>query len=427
MVASALVALAPRVGHAVEVFESVRNFSQTRGHSSGVSVSIRANYIFVSWLERQTGNGDVYFRRSTDRGLTYSAPVNLSEGLKARASDAVVIRVEGNVYVLWEEDGIRLRVSHDYGETFGPLRRLSDSGREPRIAAFDEHVYVLWSSDKGGSDVLFRASHDFGESFDAPLTLSGDGRSRHPALAADGAYVYVVWDDKAHISLRRSVDSGRSFEPPLRLDEGKAPSCHPQLTTLVDSVHVVWEEGGSGRADIVYRRGLAGGASFGPVLNLSRSPGDSHNPLIDSFETSLSVIWEESLPGNSDIFFTRSLDGGATFDVLRNVSETATPSSQPSLSTSGEVVRIAWREDVACPGDLAGWREDEACMSEIFYRSSDDRGTSFGTTQNVSETPTRSSTPLVLSSHLGVQVHVFWEEHTPGNVELFYRRGEPLP
>ena len=417
-VVSMLVVLSPQAAHSREVFGSTQNFSRTRADSSATSVAIRLNHVFIAWIDKETGHGDVYFRESSDRGLTYSAPRNLSDRNRAPASDVLVVRVEGNVYVLWEEDGIRLRVSHDFGVTFGPLQVLSDCGREPRLAAIDENVYVLWtrgSCRKGAGELLFRASHDFGDTFDAAIALDANARSRHPAIASEGPFVYVAWEEGAHVSFRRSADEGRSFEPARFLDEGRGASSLPQLATLGTNVYAVWQEGNGAHSEIAFRRSTTGGASFEPLLNLSQSRGASRRPLLDSFESSVYVVWEESLPGNSKIFFTRSLDEGETFDALWNVSRTWGSSSEPSLSSSGEVVRIAWRED------LWGW------SSDIFYRSSDDRGTSFGTVENLSQTPWCSARPLVLSSHLGVEVHVFWEEHLPGNTEILYRRGVPVP
>jgi hypothetical protein len=371
-------------------------------------VALVGTYVFTAWIDMRTGYGDVYFRQSSNRGQSFGAVQNLSGGHVARASDVQMARVQGNVYVLWAEAGIRFRVSHDSGETFGPIQVLSVRGREPRIAASGGSVHVAWSGPEGG--LFLRSSHDSGDSFVSPIALSEQAKEGDLDLAADGTSVHAVWDDGSQVFLRRSLDEGRSFAPTQVLDEGSAPSSDARLALLGAGVFVVWREGSGCDSEIVFRRSTTRGESFEPLLNLSQNRAASLDPLLKVSDQAVYVLWKEKVAGQTDIFFTRSVDIGGTFEAPRNLSQTPGKSSQYAISFSGGVIRIVWRDRSAGAGD-------------IFYRSSADRGASFGPIQNLSQSPGRSTSPVIISSGKAAEVHVFWEEDLPGNRESFYRRG----
>jgi hypothetical protein len=405
--------LVPRAGYAGDVFGTAGNFSQTQATSREPTVEVVGSHVFTAWIDMRTGYGDVYFRRSADRGLTYEQAQNLSNS-HARASDVQVTRVQGNVYVVWVEDGIRLRTSHDFGVTFGPVQVLSTRGRAPHVAAAGVSVYVAWHGSAQGSALFFRASHDSGDTFEAPIELSEKSKGGDLSLAVDGAAVHAVWDDGSQVFFRRSLDEGRSFAPTQILDEGSGPSEDASLVAQDTGVYVVWREGSGCAGEIVFRRSLTRGASFEPILNLSNNAVDSLDPLLEVNDKSVYVLWKEKVAGSTDLFFTRSSDSGVTFEAPRNLSGTPGKSSQYALSSSSGVVRIVWRDRSAGGGD-------------IFYRSSADRGATFGETHNLSQSPGKSTSPVIISSGKAAEVHVLWEEDLPGNRESFYRRGVLVP
>jgi hypothetical protein len=404
------VLLAPLAAFAGDVFETAGNFSQTRATSREPTVELVGDHVFTAWIDMRTGYGDVYFRQSSNRGLSYGQARNLSDGHHARASDVQVTRVEGHVYAVWVEAGIRFRVSHDFGETFGPIQVLSGSGRAPHLVAAGGNVYVAWSGSGTAGGLFLRASNDSGDSFAPPLLLSGQANGGDLDLAAEGTTVHAVWDDGSRVFLRQSMDEGRSFAPAQVLDAGSGPSEDASLAIQGTGVYVVWREGSGCGSEIVFRRSTTRGANFEPIQNLSQNAVASLDPLLEVNGSSVYVLWKEKVAGQTDIFFTRSLDTGGTFEAPRNLSETPGKSSQYALSSSGGVVRIVWRDRSAGEGD-------------IFYRSSADGGASFGETQNLSASPGRSTSPVIISSGRAAEVHVFWEEDLPGNRESFYRRG----
>ena len=89
-----------------------------------------------------------------------------------------------------------------------------------------------------------------------------------------------------------------------------------------DTVHVVWGDSTTGNGEIFYKRD---GADFDPTtINLSNSAGLlSESPAIAVSGNNVYIVWHDDTLGNFEIFYRRSFDGGATFGPIINLSNNA--------------------------------------------------------------------------------------------------------
>jgi hypothetical protein len=74
---------------------------------------------------------------------------------------------------------------------------------------------------------------------------------------------------------------------------------------------------------------------FSPPQNVSSNPGASSYPqvAVDS-KGSINIVWLDSTPGYNAVFFSRSIDGGATFSTPKNISNDPRGADYPYM-TSG--------------------------------------------------------------------------------------------
>ena len=95
----------------------------------------------------------------------------------------------------------------------------------------------------------------------------------------------------------------------------------PAIAVSGNNVHVVWDDDTLGNFEILYRRSFDGGATFGPTINLSNNAGQSFRPAIAVSGNNVHVVWDDNTPGNFDILYKRSTDGGASFtEPTKNLS-----------------------------------------------------------------------------------------------------------
>lgn len=273
----------------------------------------------IVWVDQ--ARKDVFFQRFSAEGARLGEPVNVAR------SPAV----------------------------FSWLPRVALSPREPR------KVFVLWqeiifSGGSHGGDILFARSEDGGKTFTRPLNLSnslaGDGKGRISehiwhngsldiAAGADGA-VYAAWTEyEGALWFSRSGDGGKSFSPPRRIAGGgsEKPARAPSLALGPErAVYLAWTVGEDNAADIRVARSADGGASFGEPRIVAPSPGYSDAPkLAVDPPGALHLVYAESSGGPftpSRIRYTRSADGGRTFEPPREIS--APGAGFPALSVDAK-------------------------------------------------------------------------------------------
>jgi len=53
------------------------------------------------------------------------------------------------------------------------------------------------------------------------------------------------------------------------------------------------------------------------------------------------VVWRDNTPGNNEVFYRRSIDGGASFGSTVNLSNNDGSSTSPFIAVSGSNVYVA--------------------------------------------------------------------------------------
>src|SRR5215213_1560513 len=336
-----------------------------------------------------------------------------------------------SVYTVWREslgvDSLSQILFKRNTISFDPSIIVASSGtyERPAVTASGNNVYVLWDGRTLESrDILYRRSTDGGASFGGIVNLSNTAAfSVSPVLAASGNNVYVVWiEDTApgvrDILYRRSTDGGASFGGIVNLTENTASDAEETaIAASGNNVYVLWSNFPNvGNVDILYKKSTNGGANFGDTKNLSNNTtGDSREPAVAASGNNVYVVWRgrESIPGNQEIMYRRSTNGGANFGGIVNLSNNTGFSQHPTVAVSGNNVYVVWQDDSLVPGTF-----------DILYKKSTNGGASFGDTKNLSNSAGNSGRPTVAVS--GNNVYVVWHDNTTqGGVaqfDILYRR-----
>jgi hypothetical protein len=321
------------------------------------------------------------------------------------------------VHVLWADTTAPSEIFYKRdGADFDPattnLSGTDEASSEPAIAVSGSTVHVVWV-DSG--EILYMRSSDSGGSFDDSINLSTSaGLSFSPRIAVSGNTVHVVWADStspiSEIIYKRSTDGGVSFQPAKLISGTPADeSTSPDIAVSGNNVHIVWQDGAGGNNDVLYRRSLNGGSTFpNVIMNISDNVGLSEFPAIAVSDSNVHVVWDDTTPGNPDIFYRRSLDNGATFpNIIKNLSDSAGGSLDPAIAVSGNIVHVAWGESIAG-------------AFEVLYRRSLNDGNTFpNIIKNLSSNAGGSAFPAIALS--GNNVYVVWLNNTSNMLAILYR------
>jgi hypothetical protein len=284
--------------------------------------------------------------------------------------------VTGNLgkYEIW------MRVSSNNGGSFGSAIRITTDialSNYPSVAAIGSYVYVAWFDDDnppgagGKTEVMMRVSSNYGASFGSLIRISTNtGYSEYPSVAADGSYVYVGWQDdtpvsgsgtKSEIWMRVSSNNGASFGSAIRISTNTGMSVYTSVAADGSYVYVGWQDDtpvtGSGtKSEIWMRVSSNNGASFGSAIRISTNAYPSEEVSVDAFGTYVYVAWADWTPvshseQNPEIWLRVSSNNGASFGSAIRITTNVGQSMWPSVAVSGSHVYLGWQDNTLVSGN----------------------------------------------------------------------------
>jgi len=304
-----------------------------------------------------------------------------------------------------------------------PTKRLtwnSGDSRGPAIATDSSgNLHLVWfDSTPGLAKIYYKKSTDGGATWAANKRISWtSGWSGYPAIAVDSSdNLHVVWWDSApgnnEIYYTKSTDGGATWTASRRLTWTSGSSLYPALAVgFSGNLHLVWYDDTPGNSEIYYRKSSNGGVTWTTSQRLTFTSGRSIYPAIavDSIG-SVHVIWSDETPGNLEIYHKKSTDGGATWTANQRLTWTlgaASYGASIAVNPSG-TLQLVWND--FAPGN-----------EEIYYRKSTDGGTTWTPSQRLTWTSGSSLYPAIGVDSLG-GLHVIWQDDTPGNNEIYYKK-----
>jgi hypothetical protein len=202
---------------------------------------------YVTWTLFQGSSSAIVISKTTDGGLTWSAPQRVSNVFTNDQGSTVVVGSSGTVYVTFETfhgrtDSVAFAVSTDGGATFTTrlIAPVSDipsplpgatfrDDSFPALAVDGPTLHVVWSNWNGtDADVVYMRSANGGASWSSPVTIGGGpGDQFFPWIAARNGVAYASWmirasGDTYTIAGVASTNGGASWSSPVTLST--APS-----------------------------------------------------------------------------------------------------------------------------------------------------------------------------------------------------------
>jgi hypothetical protein len=358
-----------------QTWGATKRLTWNPGNSQHLTIAVDSNdNIHLAWADETPGNSEIFYRKSTSGGSNWTSTKRLTWNSEPSTAPAVSVDSSNIIHIVY------------YDNTPG-----------------NEEIYYKRSTNGGGSWTTKR------------LTWNS-GHSNDPAIAVEaGNTIHVVWHDftpgDSEIYYRRSTNGGTSWGGVKRLTWTSAPSYTPDI--VVDSsnkIHVVCSDYSPSPPDIFYKRSTDEGGTWGSMKRLTWTSGLSINPKIASDSSNnIHIVWQDYTPGTPDVYYKKSTDEGSTWGSVKRLTWTSAPTYSPAISVdSSDNIHVVYDDDN--PGN-----------GEIYHKRSTNGGMSW-TSKRISWSPSPSGySAMAVDS--GNAIHLVWQDYTPGNYEVFYRKG----
>jgi hypothetical protein len=359
----------------------------------------------------------------------------------------------------WQSD---VRLTND------PLLSYTSFGNARCVAVNGDVVHVVWYSGDtvgvNGWDIFYKRSTDKGTTWSTPVNLSGNGLiSYNPAIAVSGQDVHVVWygngDGNYEEYYNRSTDGGITWGTKVRLTNAPNSSAHGSIAASGSNVHFVWMDYRNGKCEVFYKNSVDAGVTWSADLLLNNSGGKSYMPAVAVSGSVVHVVWCDSISGNWKVYYKRSADGGLTWGADMTLSSNALISKYVTLAASGSNVHLVWIDirvnslgymyyKRSVDGGINWGAETKVSKNtfnnmypslavnnsvlhltfirpvktnwELFYVSSGNNGTKWGTEVQLTNNVSHSEVPSIAVS--GSNVHIIYRNTRDGNYEIYYKR-----
>jgi len=400
-------------------FDSLINVSVSGADSSTrPQMLVSQNNVYLVWQETPPGMPtDVFFSISTDNGVTFSTPINLSNS--AERSQVPQVGASGNnIHVVWEEElspreEVFYARSTNNGVSFSTPENLSlntnDESVDPQIVVSGSDVHVLWAD--FGEEIFYRKSVNDGALFASKIALTNGFKGKFdPHLEVTGSLVYASWRQTPDIKIvldvffARSIDGGLNFQTPIMVSDTTGGAAELQMSFAENSVYLIWREG-----DIMFSRSANNGVSFSTPENLSNSAESDRVPHVDATGSDVFTVWRQHPISASDNYFSSSINNGA-FSTPINLSGSSTNVGQPQIDSFENKVVVTWTDTVPITFDL-----------QPFVVLSTDKGATFGNAQGVNTNTASAADPVrvVFSQET---FYFSWFQQDTGFNEVFFRK-----
>ncbi|MDP1727986.1 MAG: T9SS type A sorting domain-containing protein [Bacteroidota bacterium] len=310
--------------------------------------------IHVVWVDNRDGNIEIYYKRSTNKGISWGTDTRLTNAVDT--SYYPFIGLSGsNLHVVWSDkrdgnDEIYYKHSTDGGLSWGADTRLTnDPGRSigNSMAVSGSNIYVVWDDNREGTyKSFFKRSTDGGNTWGSDLKISSTS-TNPPSIAVSGSDVHVVWPSAVfgnwEIVYKHSTNSGDSWGSETRLTNNVANSFIPRIQISGSFVHVIWIDDRDGNYEIYYKQSVDKGLTWGVDTRLTNASGDSWYSRLAVSGLGVHIVWQDNRNGKEEIFYKCSKNGGESWSsdtLLTN--NNGTLSGYPSVALSGSMVFVAW-------------------------------------------------------------------------------------
>ena len=228
--------------------------------------------IWVVWSSYRTHDFEIYYKTSSDNGFSWSADTQLTTYSGRDVDPHITQLIDGRIWVIWHRDfegnfDLFYKTSSDNGVSWSDEERLTTNPSWdicPSITqTWDGMIWVVWSSYRTGDfEIFYKTSSDNGLSWsdDTQLTLDTKKFDERPSViqAVDGS-IWVVWSSGSEVKTddvyyKTSLDYGETWSESIQLTFDRKDDTGPSIVNIYPrTIWVFWASYRTDDFEIFYK------------------------------------------------------------------------------------------------------------------------------------------------------------------------------
>jgi hypothetical protein len=303
-----------------------------------------------------------------------------------------------------------------------PPRQLTFDGNPALIGAGNgkflaacgtSTLQAIWLDGRDGPLIIHgKRSTDAGLNWLADENMSqGSDTAWCPSVVGQDNMLHLAYRVKRgtwRVCCRLSTDEGATWSTETALDT-TISMAGGNVTEAAQGqyVHAMWGQWPNpNNSEIYYSRSTDEGASWLPVVRLTHDTARSEDPAVAVSDSFVHMVWFDTRTGTGNPFYKRSTDYGVTWGADVQIGFDTSFSYFPVVAAAESVVHLAW---IARRSGVV----------HTYYRGSGDNGASWGPDVQMDSGPGGIGAPALVAS--GNSVHIAWSDRRSGSSQIYYR------
>ncbi len=337
----------------------------------------------------------------------------------------IVLDTSRNVHVVWvdERDGnaeiYYKKLGFDGEGLTSDIRLTSDSSVSwfPSVSVADNFINIVWTDERdGNTEIYYTKLDNNGNTVVDDLRITNNAAdSTLPSVVSDNnGNLHVVWidtrDGNSEIYYKKLNNNGAAITGDIRLTSNSAISWFPVVAVdTTNNIHVVWTDDRDGNSEIYYKKLNNTGATVVDDTRITSDAGDSSYPSITSDSSNnLHVAWLDDRDGNAEIYYKKLDSSGTGITVDIRLTSDVSVSWFPAIASNRNGIHVAWMDG----------RDNNL---EIYYTALDNNGNTITDDTRLTFNAADSDLPAVISDAFNV-VRIMWNDYRDSNSEIYYKR-----
>jgi hypothetical protein len=316
------------------------------------NIAVKGDTVHVVWEDNRDGNYEIYYKRSVDGGVSWSADIRITNDIENSNYPSVHVSASA-VHIFWHElnsiHKIQYKRSTDGGYNWSTKTEMANSFYgvyyHSEVSGSVIHLVFTFFASPQPPVIRYKRSQNEGLNWETPVNLSYSGGST-ARISSSGQNIVAYWTRDSilqnYIYYKSSPDGGNTWGPDIRMTDITAKPSSPSLSISGTSLQCVWQDIRDGNCEIYYKRSLNNGLNWEADLRLTNYSDSSIYPNIEISGSAVHLFWQDKREGNFEIYYKRSVDNGNTWESDYRLTNDIAFSGNPSSYVSGAKVHIVW-------------------------------------------------------------------------------------